>query len=69
VNRPELVLADEPTGALDSANSAAILDLLERLHDEGTTIALITHDPSIAARAPRRITLRDGHVIDDSRNT
>jgi len=69
VNRPELVLADEPTGALDSANSAAILDLLQRLHDEGTTIALITHDPSIAARAPRRITLRDGHVIDDSRNT
>ncbi|MCX4993623.1 ABC transporter ATP-binding protein [Streptomyces sp. NBC_00568] len=66
VNQPALVLADEPTGALDTANGAAILRLLLQLHAEGTTIALITHDRDIAAGLPRRIEIRDGHIITDT---
>jgi putative ABC transport system ATP-binding protein len=62
VNRPALVLADEPTGALDAANGAAVLDLLTELNRSGTTIALITHDRDIAARVPRQVHLRDGRV-------
>jgi putative ABC transport system ATP-binding protein len=62
VNRPALVLADEPTGALDAANGAAVLDLLTELNRAGTTIALITHDRDIAARIPRQVHLRDGRV-------
>ncbi|WP_431949878.1 ABC transporter ATP-binding protein [Actinacidiphila sp. bgisy167] len=66
VNEPALVLADEPTGALDSANGRAVLDLLTGLNEEGTTIAVITHDLDIAARMPRRIRLRDGRIASDS---
>ncbi|MDX2701420.1 ABC transporter ATP-binding protein [Streptomyces sp. PA03-6a] len=66
VNEPALVLADEPTGALDSANGQAVLDLLTRLNQEGTTIAVITHDRDIAARMPRRIEMRDGRVASDT---
>ncbi|MFI1995918.1 ABC transporter ATP-binding protein [Actinoplanes sp. NPDC020271] len=62
VNAPALVLADEPTGALDSANGEAVLGLLHRLNAEGATIAVITHDREIAARLPRRITIRDGRI-------
>ncbi|WP_030441855.1 ABC transporter ATP-binding protein [Actinoplanes subtropicus] len=62
VNRPALVLADEPTGALDAANGAAVLDLLTELNRAGTTIALITHDRDIAARIPRQVHLRDGRL-------
>ncbi|MCM4082126.1 ABC transporter ATP-binding protein [Paractinoplanes hotanensis] len=65
VNRPSLVLADEPTGALDSANGHAVLELLRRLNEEGTTIALITHDRDIAASMPRRIEMRDGRIVRD----
>jgi putative ABC transport system ATP-binding protein len=65
VNRPSLVLADEPTGALDTANGRAVLDLLRRLNEEGTTIALITHDRDIAASLPRRIEIRDGRIVRD----
>jgi putative ABC transport system ATP-binding protein len=65
VNRPSLVLADEPTGALDSVNGHAVLELLRRLNEEGTTIALITHDRDIAAAMPRRIEMRDGRVVRD----
>ncbi|AEV85090.1 peptide ABC transporter ATP-binding protein [Actinoplanes sp. SE50] len=64
VNAPALVLADEPTGALDSANGEAVLELLGRLNAEGATIAVITHDREIAARLPRRITIRDGRLED-----
>ena len=66
VNQPALVLADEPTGALDTATGQAVLDLLHRLNGEGTTIALITHDRDIAARLPRRIEIRDGRLVADS---
>jgi putative ABC transport system ATP-binding protein len=66
VNKPALVLADEPTGALDTGTGHAVLDLLRRLHREGTTIALITHDRDIAASLPRRIEIRDGRLVADS---
>ncbi|MEM6750610.1 MAG: ABC transporter ATP-binding protein, partial [Planctomycetota bacterium] len=60
VNKPALVLADEPTGALDTATSDAILELFDELHDAGVTLAVITHDPGVAARAQRTIVMRDG---------
>ncbi|RKY19079.1 MAG: macrolide ABC transporter ATP-binding protein [Planctomycetota bacterium] len=66
-NNPALVLADEPTGNLDSSTSAEIMELLYELHDAGRTIVVITHDPEIAARAPRRVMLRDGLVESDVR--
>jgi putative ABC transport system ATP-binding protein len=66
VNEPALVLADEPTGALDTANGRTVLDLLTRLNHEGTTIAIITHDRDIAARLPRRIEILDGRITADS---
>ncbi|SKC36022.1 ABC transporter ATP-binding protein [Plantibacter cousiniae (nom. nud.)] len=67
VTDPLVVLADEPTGALDTANGERVLSLLERLHDEGTTVVVITHDVELAARLPRRIELRDGRIITDTR--
>jgi putative ABC transport system ATP-binding protein len=67
-NDPALVLADEPTGNLDSKTSAEIMELLYELHRGGTTIVLITHDPEIAAAAPRRVMLRDGLVESDVRD-
>ncbi|MFF6957140.1 ATP-binding cassette domain-containing protein [Streptomyces sp. NPDC008317] len=67
VNDPALVLADEPTGALDTANGSAVLDLLGRLNEEGTTIAVITHDLGIAARLPRRLQILDGRLVADIR--
>ncbi|HET6484497.1 MAG TPA: ABC transporter ATP-binding protein [Actinoplanes sp.] len=60
---PALVLADEPTGALDSVNGEAVLALLNELNRDGTTIAVITHDRDVAARLPRRITMRDGRIV------
>ncbi|MEV4601114.1 ABC transporter ATP-binding protein [Amycolatopsis sp. NPDC049253] len=65
VNDPALVLADEPTGALDTANGRAVLELLHGLNAEGTTIAIITHDRDIAASLPRRIEFRDGRIVQD----
>lgn len=65
-NEPALILADEPTGNLDSHTSREIMDVLYELHAAGRTIVLITHDPEIAAAAPRRVFLRDGHVESDS---
>jgi putative ABC transport system ATP-binding protein len=66
VNQPALVLADEPTGALDTTTGAAVLSLLEDLNHEGATIAVITHDRDIAARLPRRVSMRDGRIVGDS---
>jgi putative ABC transport system ATP-binding protein len=66
VTRPAVVLADEPTGNLDQAAGQQLLALLEELHAEGTTIAVVTHDRDIAARLPRRVQLRDGRVVADT---
>jgi putative ABC transport system ATP-binding protein len=64
--RPALVMADEPTGNLDSATGASILELLQELHREGTTIVVITHDLDVAATMQRRIEIRDGRIISDT---
>ncbi len=62
VNRPSIVLADEPTGNLDSRSGGAVLDLLRELHDEGRTILIITHDRELAASLPRRVSMHDGSI-------
>ena len=62
VNHPEIVLADEPTGALDSHSGAQVLDLFESLNREGVTVLMITHDAGIAARARRIVEIRDGEL-------
>jgi putative ABC transport system ATP-binding protein len=69
VNRPALILADEPTGNLDSAAGAALIELLRELNGEGATIAVITHDRDIAAAAPRRVEIEDGRVVLDTDST
>ncbi|MFF4241695.1 ABC transporter ATP-binding protein [Actinomadura geliboluensis] len=66
---PDLLLADEPTGNLDSAAGAEVLALLDELHRAGTTVAIITHDAEVAAAAPRRVRVRDGLIVADERAT
>ena len=68
VNHPSILLADEPTGALDTKTSVEIMALFEKLHEEGNTIILVTHEPDIAARAHRVITIRDGEIEKDEKN-
>lgn len=68
VNDPALILADEPTGNLDSSNGADVLRLLSDLHKMGRTIVLVTHDPGVAAQAPRVVELRDGRIIKDEKS-
>ena len=65
VHDPAIVLADEPTGNLDSRSGAVVMDLLHSLHDEGRTIVVITHDRDIAASLPRRVEMRDGRLTDN----
>jgi putative ABC transport system ATP-binding protein len=68
VNQPGLLLADEPTGALDSKTGDEVLDLIDELHVQGLTVIVVTHDPQVAQRAERVITLSDGKVISDEEN-
>ena len=67
VGQPKVLLADEPTGNLDSRNAQMVLDLLTALHREGGTIVMVTHDPRSAEQAQRQISLFDGKVVDDRR--
>ncbi|WP_334150689.1 ABC transporter ATP-binding protein [Hyphomicrobium sp.] len=69
VNNPKLLLADEPTGALDSRTSEEIMQLFAELNREGITVVVVTHEPEIALWAGRRITFRDGRIVDDIRQT
>lgn len=65
VTEPLILLADEPTGALDSVSSRNVLDLFDELHREGRTVVMITHDPEVAERAERQIVIRDGEIVGD----
>jgi putative ABC transport system ATP-binding protein len=67
VNRPSILLADEPTGALDSKTSVEIMALFEKLHAEGNTIIVVTHEAEVAERAHRVITIRDGQIESDEK--
>jgi putative ABC transport system ATP-binding protein len=69
VTRPAIVLADEPTGNLDSRSGASVLELLRELHAEGRTIVVITHDRDLATSLPRRVAVRDGRIEADERDT
>ncbi|WKB55235.1 ABC transporter ATP-binding protein [Eleftheria terrae] len=65
VNRPQMILADEPTGALDSTTSDEVMRLLSELHGQGITIVLVTHEQDVAAWAGRCLLFRDGHIVED----
>jgi len=67
VNDPRIVLADEPTGNLDSKTGGEILGLFRELNAQGRTLIVVTHDPGVAARCGRRLVMRDGRVVEDAR--
>jgi len=67
VNDPALILADEPTGNLDSASSNEVMAIFKKLHQDGRTVILVTHEPEVAAQADRIIRMKDGQVISDER--
>jgi putative ABC transport system ATP-binding protein len=67
-NQPRLVLADEPTGNLDTQSGTEVIDLLEQLHRDGTTVAIVTHDRHLASRTPRLIRMVDGKIVRDDCN-
>ena len=62
LNDPQVLLADEPTGALDTKSGAQVMELFQKLNDEGVSVLMITHDPEIAAHAKRVVTIRDGEL-------
>ncbi|MBP7554011.1 MAG: ATP-binding cassette domain-containing protein, partial [Spirochaetes bacterium] len=66
INDPEIILADEPTGNLDTQTSVEIMKLFGNLNDKGITIILVTHEPDIAAFAKRKIVMKDGRIIEDA---
>jgi putative ABC transport system ATP-binding protein len=63
INNPSIILADEPTGNLDTRSSGEIMDILHRLHGQGATIVMVTHEPENGAHAERIITIRDGQIV------
>ncbi len=68
INQPAMILADEPTGNLDTKSSAEVMDLLHKLHASGATIVMVTHEPDIAQQAQRVVCVRDGKVVSDGRD-
>jgi putative ABC transport system ATP-binding protein len=68
VTNPSILLADEPTGNLDSQTSIEILELFDELHNDGQTIIVVTHEPDVAAHGERIVRLKDGKVLEDRRN-
>ena len=68
INHPEIILADEPTGNLDDANEEIVVDLFQKLHEEGTTLVIVTHDPEVGEVAQRQIVLRSGKISKETRN-
>lgn len=69
VNTPDIILADEPTGNLDSKNAEAVMGLFDQLHQDGATICMVTHDPKSAKRAQRTLEMFDGQLVGDVKNT
>jgi putative ABC transport system ATP-binding protein len=69
INQPAVVLADEPTGNLDRASGADVMKLFRKLHDEGQTIVVVTHDPTVASFAQRVVFMRDGELVDEAKIT
>lgn len=69
VTRPQIILADEPTGALDSETGRRVLELFSQINRQGTTVIIVTHDPKIGSQAPRQISILDGKIIQDSRQS
>ena len=65
VNEPHIIMADEPTGNLDTKSTKEIMDIFERMHERGHTIILVTHEPEIAVRASRQLLVRDGRITRD----
>jgi putative ABC transport system ATP-binding protein len=68
VNKPAILLADEPTGALDSKTGDEVMTLFDELHEQGLTIIMVTHEPHVAQHAQRVVTLSDGHIVSDKKN-
>ncbi len=68
INRPAIILADEPTGNLDTKSSIEVMDLLHKLHAGGVSIIMVTHEPDIASRAQRVVCVRDGRIVSDGRD-
>ena len=64
-SKPKVLLADEPTGALDTKTSYEVMELIQKINDEGKTILIVTHEPDIAAMCKRNVVLKDGLIIDD----